>query len=68
MELNGQHQFLVYADVNTLGENIYTMKKNTEALLEDSMEVGVEVNTEKTKYIICASSPKCRTESQFTDC
>jgi hypothetical protein len=26
------------------------MKKNTEALLDASKEIGLEVNTEKTKY------------------
>jgi hypothetical protein len=28
------------------------MKKDTEALLEASREVGLEVNTEKAKYIL----------------
>jgi len=49
--LNGTHHLLVYTAVNLLGKNINTMKKNTESLLDASKEVGLEVNTEKNKYI-----------------
>jgi hypothetical protein len=34
-----------------LGRNMNTIKKNTEALLEDSKETCLIVNAEKTKYI-----------------
>jgi hypothetical protein len=54
VKLIGTHQLLAYAgDVNTLGENTDIIKKNTEGLLDASKEVGLEVNPEKTKYMLC---------------
>jgi hypothetical protein len=53
------HQLLAYADdVNILGENIDTIQRNTEALLDASKEVGLEVNTEKTKYMLVSRCQK----------
>jgi hypothetical protein len=45
LKLNGTHQLLVYADdVNLLGDNIDTLKKNTQTLTDASKEVDLEVN------------------------
>jgi histidinol-phosphate/aromatic aminotransferase/cobyric acid decarboxylase-like protein len=53
LKLNGAHQLLAYADdVNLLGDNIDTINKNRETLIDASREVGLEVNIEKTKYIL----------------
>jgi hypothetical protein len=47
LKLNGTHQLLVYADdVNVVGKNVDTIKK-TEALLDVSKEVDLEVNPDK---------------------
>jgi hypothetical protein len=48
LKFNAVHQFLAYADdVNKVGENIETFKKNTEALLDTSKKVGLEINPKK---------------------
>jgi hypothetical protein len=53
LKLNCTHQLLVYVDdVNTLGGSIHTIKKNAEALVAASKETGLEVNVDKTKYML----------------
>jgi hypothetical protein len=48
LKLNGTHQLLVYADhVNLLGDKI-----DAQTLIDAGKEVGLEVNTEKTKYML----------------
>jgi hypothetical protein len=45
LKLNGTHQLLTYADdVNLLGDNIDAINENTQTLIDDSEEVGLEVN------------------------
>ena len=44
LKLNGTHQFLAYADdVNILGGGVHTIKKNAEALVAATKEIGLEV-------------------------
>jgi hypothetical protein len=38
--------------VNLLRDNIDTIKKNTETLIDASKEVGLEINVDKTKYML----------------
>jgi hypothetical protein len=53
LTLNGTNHLLVYADnVNILGGSIHTVRKNTEALVIPSKVTGLEVNAEKSKYMV----------------
>jgi hypothetical protein len=53
LELNGTHQLLSYGDDTTsLDGSINAIKENTETLLEASRDVGLEINAEKSKYMI----------------
>ena len=53
MKLNVTHQLLVYAEgVNMLGGSVHTVKENAEALVVASKEIGLEVNADKTKYMV----------------
>jgi hypothetical protein len=53
LKLIGTNHLLVYADdVNILGKSINAIKKSTEALVVASKEIGLEVNVEKSKYMV----------------
>jgi hypothetical protein len=55
LKLNGTHQLLAYADdVNILGGSVQTVKENAEALVFATKEIGLEVNADKTKYMVMA--------------
>ena len=44
---------LVYTDdINILEGSVCTLKKNTDALVIGSKEIGLEVNADKTKYMV----------------
>jgi len=53
LKLNGTHQLLAYADdVNILGGNVHTVKENAEALVVANKDIGLQVNADKTKYMV----------------
>jgi hypothetical protein len=54
LKLNGTHQMLVYVDdVNLLRDNVDTIKKNKESLIEASKDIGLEVNQRKLSICCC---------------
>jgi hypothetical protein len=53
LKLNGTYKLLVYADdVNILDGSGHAIKKDKEALVVASKDTGLEVNAEKTKYMV----------------
>jgi hypothetical protein len=53
LKLNGTHQLLIDADdVNKRGGSVQTMKINTEALVVAGIKTALEVNADKTKYVV----------------
>jgi hypothetical protein len=53
MKVNGTHQLFLYADdINLLDDNRYAIRKNIQTLIDASKKVGLEVNTEKTRYML----------------
>ena len=65
LKLNSTQQPLVYADdVNILGGSIHTIKKNAEALIVTSKEIGLEVNADKTNYKVMS---RYQRKSQYED-
>jgi hypothetical protein len=61
LKLNGTHQLLAYADdVNISGGSAHTVKENAEALVVATKEIGLEVNADKTKYMIMSRDQNAR--------
>jgi hypothetical protein len=53
LKLNVTHQLLAYVDdVNLRRDNIDTVKKNRETLIKATKEIGLEINEEKSKYML----------------
>ena len=59
LKLNGTQQLLVYADdVNISDGSEHTIKKKEEALVVASKENGLEVNADKTQYMVMSRDQK----------
>ena len=69
MKLNVTYQFLVYTDDDNtciLGGTVQTIKENSEALVVASKNIGLEVNVDKTKYMV-KSRDQIAGRSQYKD-
>jgi hypothetical protein len=52
LKFSGTHQLLVYVDdVNLLGDSVINIKR-TQKHTEASRNIGLEINLEKSKYLI----------------
>ena len=50
--MNGTHRILAYADdVNLTGDDIITIERNADVLLNTCENIGFAVNTGKTKHV-----------------
>jgi len=48
-----KHQLLVFADnVNIWAGSVHSIKENAEALFVAGKDIGLEVNADKTKYMV----------------
>ena len=53
LKLNGTHQLLVYANyVNILRGSVHTVRENAKTLIVASKEIELEVNADKTRYMV----------------
>jgi hypothetical protein len=48
-----------------LGGSLHNIKENAEALVVANKEIGIEVNADKTKYMVSRS--ECKMESKCKD-
>jgi len=53
LKLNGTHQLFLFADdINVFGGRVHTVEKKTESLVVAIKEIRLEVNADKTQYVV----------------
>jgi hypothetical protein len=69
LKLNGTHQLSVHADdVDILGGSVHAIMENSEAFAVVSEQTGLEVNADKTKYMVmCRYQHAGRSDNMKTD-
>jgi hypothetical protein len=64
MKFKGILQLLSYDnDGNLLGDKTDTVNKNTETLIDVSKEADLEINIEKTKYMLLSHHENCHSSN-----
>ena len=68
LDMKEKYQLRVYADdVNMSRENLQTIRENTEIFIKANKGFGLEVNSDKTKYMITILPTKYSTKSKYSD-
>jgi hypothetical protein len=52
LKQNGTHQLLAYADDNKLGENIATIQKNTQVVLQNKFNGNLPCHSQVMKCVL----------------
>ena len=66
VQLNGIHKLLVYADdIVLLGDSDEILKDNMHILRSNTRELGLEVNVNKTKYMVTRRNASCNANGQL---
>ncbi|PSN32934.1 hypothetical protein C0J52_24039 [Blattella germanica] len=66
VQLNGIHKLLVYADdIVLLGDREEILKGNMHILRSNTKKLGLEVNVNKTKYMVTRRNASCNANGQL---
>ncbi|PSN37601.1 hypothetical protein C0J52_14516 [Blattella germanica] len=66
VQLNGIHKLLIYADdIVLLGDSEEILKDNMHILRSNTKKLGLEVNINKTKYMVTRRNASCNANGQL---